>query len=89
MRITEKQLEAIVQRINQTTKSPMETYTKLKTGKFKAHIGNYHLSYAYGGVSLHRMHNSGGGVEDVFGCGHITKRDLANRMWAFLKGIEK
>jgi hypothetical protein len=89
MRITQKDLEAVVNRINAVTKSPPTSYTKTKDGKYKANIGNYHLSGAYGGVSLHRMHNSSGGVEDVFSCGHTTKRDLYNRMQSFLLGVSK
>jgi hypothetical protein len=34
------------------------------------------------------MVNTGGGVTDIFGCGHVAKRDLANRMQAFIKGLE-
>ena len=87
-RITESQLNAIVERINRTTNSPMESWTKQGDGTFKANIGNYHLDYAYGGVSLERMVSDGGGVQDVFRCGHVTKRELANRMWAYCEGLE-
>ena len=87
-RITQSQLESIAERINRVTSSPLTSWTKDASGKFTANIGNYHLSYAYGGVSLERMVSPGGGVQDVFRSGHITKRELANRMWAFLEGIE-
>ena len=30
----------------------------------------------------------GGGVRDVFSCGHVTKRDLYNRMSAYLVACE-
>lgn len=62
MRITQKDLEAVVKRINLITKSPLAPYSKDKNGVRKANIGNYHLSYAYGGVSLQRMDSDGGGV---------------------------
>ena len=42
---------------------------------------HYHLSGAYGGYSLHCM------GADVFGSGHITKRDLSARISAMLVGI--
>ena len=29
-----------------------------------------------------------GGVRSIFGCGHVSKRDLADRMHAFIAGIE-
>lgn len=82
-RITEKQLEAIVKRLNEVLKAPLEPYKKVGS-RHVAQVGNYHLSWAYGGVSLHKMVNKSGGIEDVFRCGHTTKRDLANRMWAFI-----
>lgn len=75
-RMTEKQLQAIVDRINRMTGAPMTPYTKVGE-RHVAQIGNYHLSGAYGGKSLHRMVTDGGGISDVFGCGHASKRDLA------------
>ena len=50
----------------------------LETNNPPAH---YHLSGAYGGYSLHCMGS------DVFGCGHITKRDLSARISAMMVGI--
>jgi len=85
--ITEKHLKSVVDRINRVTNSPLEPYTR-DGDKFTANIGNYHLSFAYGGVSLERMCNPGGGVSEVFRCGHVTKRELYNRMHALLAGLE-
>jgi hypothetical protein len=82
-RITEKQLHAIVDRINRVTGSPMEPYTAGKTN-----VGNYHLDFAYGGVELQRMVNDVGGVTCPIRSGHVSKRELANLMWAFLEGLE-
>ena len=55
MRVLNSDLAAVVRRINLITKSPLEPCTKLKSGKFKANIGNYHLDSAYGGHQLVRM----------------------------------
>jgi hypothetical protein len=88
MRITDRDLEAVVKRINLITNSPIESYVKNENGKFQAQIGNYHLSYAYGGVSLHRMDNEAGGVTTPLNCGHITKRELYNLMQAFINGLQ-
>lgn len=82
MRITEKDLEAVVLRINNITNSPVKPYFD-----GKAQIGNYHLSHAYGGVSLHRMHNEAGGVTTPLNCGHISKRELYNLMQAYISGL--
>ena len=82
-RITEKDLAATVRRLNETTKSP--TAYGDSNG---SHIGHYHISHAYGGVSLHRTCSTGGAINDVFRCGHVTKRDLYNRIHAMLAGLE-
>jgi hypothetical protein len=79
-RITEKQLQSIVDRLNE------------KTGIVHPNmcsVGTYMLSFAYGGVSLHRIMNTSGGVDDVLSCGHIPKRDLYNRMQSYLLGMVK
>lgn len=81
-RITDKHLQAIVDRLNRITGSPMTPYAD-----GKAQIGNFHLSHAYGGVCLHRMHNEGGGVSSPLSTGHITKRELADLLHAFIAGI--
>jgi hypothetical protein len=88
-RISRSNLEAVVKRLNIMTGNSIDPYTKDKNGNFIANIGNYHLSGAYGGVSLHRMSTDGGGVSDVFRCGHVTKRDLYDRLHAYLNGIER
>jgi len=84
-RVTEKQLEAIVDRINKATNQPATPYTKTPSGP-KANIGNYHLGFQYGGVSLQQMHNEGGGVNVIFETS--PKRELADKMHAFLFGID-
>ena len=81
-RITEKNLQAIVDRLNIITKSPSAPYID-----GKAQIGNYHLSHAYGGVCLHRMHNDGGGVTSPLSVGHVSKREFAGLLYAFIAGI--
>lgn len=87
-RITEKQLEALVSWINELTNSPATSYTRNEEGKLTANIGNYHLYFAYGGVNLHRMSNTGGGVNTPLGEGTRTKRELFNQLHAFINGIQ-
>ena len=84
-RITNKQLEYLVERINTLTNSPLTSYTH-SNDKFEANINNYHIYCAYGAVGLHRMMNLGGGVHEVIGLS--TKRELYNRMQSFMAGIE-
>lgn len=85
-RITEKTLRELVKTINSLTYSPNEPYSQ-KDGKLVSNIGNYHLSFAYGGVSLHRISNEHGGTTDVLNSGHTTKRDLFNLIHAYIKGL--
>lgn len=83
-RITEKQLQAVVDRLNRITNSPMQPYVD-----GKAQPRNYHLSHAYGGVCLHRMGNENGGVSSPLSTGHITKRELLNLMHAYISGLNE
>lgn len=83
-RITEKQLEAVVGRLNRATDSPLASWTKTSSGT-KANLGNYHLDYAYGYVGLNRMVTVGGGVEQILPGG--TKRDLYQQLHAYLAGL--
>jgi hypothetical protein len=87
-RITVAYLTAVIGRINRAMGSPSDPYIKGEDGRYRGQTSCYHLSRAYGGFCLHRMVNEGGGVSDVFRCGHVPARDLANRMHAFLDGIE-
>lgn len=98
-RITQKDLEYLVDRINEVTNSPKEQYTKTVTKstktrsgqvtKFTGNIDNYYLDYAYGGVKLVQMVNEGGGIREISRGGFGTKRELYNWMGAFLAGIGK
>ena len=87
-RVTEKELESLVEWLNEITGQPKEQYTKDEAGNYKSNIGNYHLSFAYGGVALHRMVNDGGGVTEPLYTGHVSKRELAERLYAYIYGIQ-
>ena len=87
-RITINDLQKLVDRINKIKGTPSKPWEDNKDGKYVANIGNYHLDGAYGGYALHQMMNNGGGIKDIF-CGHMTKREIYNRMQAFISGCEK
>ena len=85
-KITQKDLESLVARINTATGSPATTYTK--TGnKLAANVGNFHLDYACGGggVKLSRITNNSRATISTGGYG--TKRELYHWMQAFLAGF--
>jgi len=86
-RITVKNLRSMIDHLNKQTGNADTPWTR-KDGRAFSNIGNYHLSETYGGFSLHQMVNKGGGVNDVFGCGYTTKRDLYNRIRAYMIGLE-
>ena len=69
-----------------TLKRDLEQLTRRINAILEQKTDTYLLSYAYGGVSLHRR-GDGGGITDVFGSGHITKRDLYGRISAFIDGL--
>ena len=88
-RITEQYLAGMVDRLNRLTGSPVETWTKRADGKgAMANVGNYHLDHAYGGVNLCRVVNQSGGVTNPIGGGFCTKRELYDKLHAFIRGIE-
>jgi hypothetical protein len=85
-RITRAHLDAKAATLNNMTKSPADP-SSMVNGKYRANVGNYHISGAYGGYCLHRMATEGGGVSDVFDCGHITAKQLAALMSAYMSGL--
>ena len=87
-RITIKFLNAQCARLNRITNSPMESYTRGLDGSFKANVGCYHISQAYGGYALHRMHNEGGGVSEPLSTGHVPARELSGLISAYIAGID-
>ena len=88
-RITDKDLEALCARLNRLMGTPAQPYVRpAGSDRHVAQIGNFHLSHAYGGVSLHQMHNDAGGVSCPLSGGHVPKRDLYERMHAYIRGIE-
>jgi hypothetical protein len=86
-RITVKDLESIIARINRETGSPAEPWTADATGRLRANIGNFHLSRAYGGFALHRMVTDGGGVSEPLHTGHVPARELLTQLHAYLYGF--
>jgi hypothetical protein len=85
-RITRSFLEAKAATINSMRGAPAEPYRTVD-GKAVANKGNYHISGAYGGYSLHRMATEGGGTVDVFSIGHVSARELAGLMSAYINGL--
>lgn len=84
MRITIKQIEAVIEWLNKELKRPLKPYENVD-GKLKAQIGNFHMYSAYGKYGLHEMRTEGGGIRQHIGLG--TKRELFNSIHRLLDGI--
>lgn len=87
-RITEKDLQSACDRISRVCGTPLTPYSKSADGTFSPNGSAYFIDFAYGGASLHQMMPTGTGERDVFGCGHVPKRDLYMRMHAYLAGLD-
>ena len=87
-RITDRDLEILVDRINAAAGMPRQPYTEVE-GKLRPQAGNYHLYRAYGKTSLRQMsltaHDTGS--SPVPGCDLTTKRELYNSLQALLAGL--
>ena len=88
-RITIRHLDNLCDQLNKLTDSPMASYERNGDGQLKAQIGNHHISQQYGGVCLHRMFNDGGGVTCPLDNYHGPKRELFEKMRAYVSGIEQ
>ena len=79
-RITEADLASKVHRLNEIVfnkKVPPEHFA----------VGKFHIYHAYGKVQLHQCKSTGGQIDDVFRCGFFTKRELYEKMDAFISGV--
>jgi len=80
--VTIKNLEQLVNYLNEITDNPTEYSTN-----GKINVGHYTLSGAYGGYQLQQIMNDAGGVNVPLSQGHISKRELYNELTAYIKGI--
>ena len=85
-RVTQKDLERLCKMINTSAGTPLEQYTKGNDGQFTPNAKCYHLDYAYGGVCLVQMCDEGSGIHTII-AGFMPKRELYNRMTAYLDGL--
>ena len=84
--MTKKNLDELVDSLNALTGSPRETYVRNKDGMLEPQEGNFHIDNSYGGVQLVRM-SRGGGVFCPIGEGRHSKRELAERITIYSRGM--
>lgn len=87
MRITKKILKSKLDTLNELLGVPKTAYSKDKNGKLSANIGTHYLSSGYGGVTVNRIINEGGGVTCPLGHGYVSNRELADKISAYIDGI--
>lgn len=83
MRVTIKQLERLVDIINDDTLNAKEAWTRDNDGT-KANVGTYLLDHAYGGVRLSQICNDAGGQRDI--TDRVSNGELFRLLHAFLSG---
>lgn len=90
MRVSQKDLEATVGRINRLFNQPEKPYIlNESTNKLEPQAGVFLLDWAYGGVQLGRMSLDQGctGQSIVSKSGFTTKKDLYYEMQTMIEGI--
>ena len=87
-RITIKQLENLVFRLNESTNNNPTPWSTNKAGKLTANIGSYYLDGAYGGWTLAQICNENGGITHPISCGFVSKREIYNLINAYMKGVQ-
>ena len=89
-RITDKDLDNMVKRINAAAGTPMNGWTQpsLHSSQHVANVGHYAISSAYGGSQMVQIVNEGGGERTISSGGYVPKRELYHQMQAYLRGIE-
>jgi hypothetical protein len=87
-RITNNDLQKIVDRINRILDAPATPYGERKpNGDLTHNVGNHSLGFAYGGVKLVKIMNADGGEKDVLSLGYVPKRALRDAMFAYIAGL--
>lgn len=81
-RITKRDLNNLVDRINQVAGTP--TFPVLGTAW---QVGNYCLEWAYGGVKLAQITGLSGSTRDISQSGFTTKKQLHAELRSFLSGL--
>ena len=79
-RITNKDVEFQLERLNKLTNNPIEYWTDKK-----ANIGNIHTRGQYGYISIMQTVNEGGGVTDL--ASGLTKSEAYQWLRAAIAGI--
>lgn len=87
MRISNKDLASLCLMLNEAAGTPVH-YSDTIDGVWRSCVGNYHISYAYGGCCLHQTVNEDGAVRDVLYTGYVSKRECYTAVRSYLAGFQ-
>tara|TARA_Y100000310_G_scaffold82378_1_gene78989 strand:+ start:79 stop:552 length:474 start_codon:yes stop_codon:yes gene_type:complete len=88
-RITIKQIERKINYLNEITGNPLKPYSwNKKEEKLTSNAGCYYWSGSYGGYKLEQICKGGGSSDPIY-TGFVPKRELYNKICAFVRGIEE
>lgn len=83
MRITERDLNNLVFKLNKLTDNP----TSYSDGG-EINIGHFHIDSAYGGYKLVQTTTKTGSIKEIIHSGFVPKRKLYDLIDAYIRGIE-
>jgi len=86
--MTTTRLEGTVAIINDLMGKPHGPWRPLPYGLLAANIGHYYVKTTIEGATLCQITDEEGNTRDVFSCGLVPKRELHNRMAAYIQGIQ-
>ena len=87
-RISVGMIQTNINYLNEITNSHPDPYSKDADSKFRANVGNWHISLVSGGCSIRRMVSKWGGSTILMDTGQIPKRECFYMLRAFIAGIE-
>ena len=88
-RITIKQIERKIDYLNEITGNALKPYTwDKKEEKLTSNAGCYYWAGAYGGYKLEQICKGGGSSDPIY-TGFVPKRELYDKICAFVRGIEE
>lgn len=86
-RITDKDLDGLLARLNRLAGTPLEYCTKQADGTITINVGHFHIDRAYGGCKLVQTCSAGGGIRTVIHSGYVPKRAVYDLTYAYLIGF--
>lgn len=85
-RITQKQMQALLDRLNTIAGTPLTTFDPDRT-EARWNVGNFHLDSAYNGFCLMQVVSPRGAVENVLGTAYAPLSQTYRDTQIFIRGL--